>query len=366
MPNSSTFSSDRAEAPRWRRFLSTLLGWLVGLVAFVYAFVLIVDPYDTLPYSPAFEREPISTNARFSFPGVAAKERFDSAIFGTSTSRLLRPTELDRRFGAHFVNLAMNSATAYEQHRMFDLFVHHHPRPKVVIIGVDVVWCETGDDPPRFTFRPFPPWLYDYKPWNDAFHLFNKSAVEQAGRQAARAIGLRKPKYGLDGYTNFLPLIDEYDLVRARQNIYGSPEPREHQTVVPPADGYLTAVAALRYPTLGRLETMLDSLPAETLKIPFFVPYHQFHQPVPGSLDAARWAECKRRVASISARFDNTHALDFMIPSRITGDDANYWDALHYNTRVATVIEAKLHEAVRTPRSQPNYFVYLNAAEREQ
>ena len=339
---------DPGGAARWRRWLRVFAGTLAGLCLVVYGFVLIVDPYDTLPFSPGFEREPISTNARFSFPGLAAKPRFDSAVFGTSTSRLLRPVDLDPLFDAHFVNLAMNSATAYEQRRIFELFAHHHPQPKVVVVGLDIVWCEVGTDfPARFTFRPFPPWLYDDNPWNDALHLFNRTAVEQAGRQAARALGLRPPKYGLDGYTNFLPSREEYDLEKARRGLYHGGEPRRHAPVEPAPEGLADYAAGLHFPTHVWLQGMLDSLPGETLKILYFVPYHHFHQAPPGGRQDARWSECKRRIAAMAGQRANTHVLDFMVPSAITLEDTNYWDPLHYGTDVAIQIARWLHDAVR-------------------
>jgi hypothetical protein len=359
MLSSSTSNSNAAEAARWRKFIRMFIGCTVGLSAFIYGFVLIVDPYNTLPFSPNFEREPISTNARFSFPALAANARFDSAIIGTSTSRLLQPARLNRLFNATFANLAMNSATAYEQQRIFELFVHHHPQAKIVILGLDVVWCETEDAPPLFTSRPFPPWLYDYNPWNDALYLFNPTAVEQAGRQFARAVGLRAPKYGLDGYTNFLPPREAYDLEKARYNLYGEAKPHVRSPVVPPASGYADTVSAMRFPTHRRLDGMLASLHAETVKVLYFVPYHHFHQPEPGSLSDAHWAECKRRIAEMRGRYANMQVVDFMIRSKITLDDSNYWDSLHFDVLIAVLLEEKMREAVQTRRSDIEYFVYM-------
>ena len=81
----------------------------------LYALVVAVDPWGSLPVSLPLPRVPISGNARFSFPALARSPAFDAAIFGTSTARLLQPAQLDPLFGARFVNLAMNSATAWEQ-----------------------------------------------------------------------------------------------------------------------------------------------------------------------------------------------------------------------------------------------------------
>src|SRR5271157_307881 len=137
---SSTSSSDPAGSG-WRRFFQAMLGTAFAGAALLYAFIAIVDPWDTLPLSPPMARAPVSTNARFSFPALARSDQFDSAVIGTSTSRLLRPAELNPAFGAHFVNLSMNAATAYEQTRILDVFARAHPQAKVVILGLDVAWC---------------------------------------------------------------------------------------------------------------------------------------------------------------------------------------------------------------------------------
>ena len=104
-------------------------------VVVIYAFVVLVDPFDTLPLSPPADRVPVATNARFAFPSLARSDRFDSAIFGTSTSRLLRPVVLNAEFGARFANLSMNAATAYEQSRLMAVFRTAHPAARVVMVG---------------------------------------------------------------------------------------------------------------------------------------------------------------------------------------------------------------------------------------
>ncbi|MDQ2802600.1 MAG: hypothetical protein M3Y41_07915, partial [Pseudomonadota bacterium] len=106
----------------------------------LYAFLVLVDPFDTLPLSPSATRWPVATNARFSFPALARSARFDSVVIGTSTSRLLRPVALDPAFDAHFANLAVNDATVFEQARLLDVFRRAHQMPRVVALGLDVRW----------------------------------------------------------------------------------------------------------------------------------------------------------------------------------------------------------------------------------
>ncbi len=343
----------------WRRFFKLFLGTTVGTLAALYAFVLIVDPYDTLPFSPGFERTAVSTNQRFSYPALAAKSGFDSAVIGTSTTRLLKPAELGGALGGRFVNLSMNSATAYEQSEIFRLFLAAHPKPRVVIFGIDVSWCEAGAMPARFTFRPFPPWLYDSDPWNDALYLLNFSAIEQAGRQLATLTGLRETKYGHDGYRNFLPPPSEYDLTKARENLYGDGCPRPRRAGVPPKDGYDAYRQALKFPTHEYLGGMVSRLPGDTIKVFLFVPYHHYTQAGPGTEDEARWDECKRRVVGLAAGHPNSHVLDFMFLSQITGVDTNYWDPLHYTTGISSRLSVMISTGVKERRGEDGLFRYL-------
>src|SRR3954463_6440111 len=167
----------------WRRFARLFLITALASLAFVYGFVAIVDPWDTLPLSPPLPRVPISTNARYSFPALARSDKFDSAVFGNSSSRLLEPRLLNPGFDAHFANLAMNSATAYEQSRMLEVFLRAHPHPRVVMFGLDKEWCSPTVQ--RYTERPFPEWMYANNLWPAYAYMLNPYAIQEAANQFA-------------------------------------------------------------------------------------------------------------------------------------------------------------------------------------
>jgi hypothetical protein len=342
---SSISSSDPSAA--WRRFCTWLLVAAAALSAAVYVFVVILDPFDTLALSPPFDRSPISTNARYSFPALARSPRFDSLILGTSTSRLLRPAELDRLFDAHFANLAMNSATPYEQWRLGLLFARHHRAVKVALIGLDIEWCQTGDDVGSYTERSFPEWMYDDNPWNDYLQQFDLYAVEQAGIELGVLVGLRPRPYGRDGYTNFLPDDGAYDLARARAKLYGAGA-GTIEPVEPPVEMSAGERRALRFGALPKLRDLLEAMPGAR-KLVFFVPYHVTAQPRPGSREAIVWEECKARVADLVAQDPRARLVDFMIPSPVTREDANYWDPLHYRAPVSGWLARSLHDAEEGP-----------------
>ena len=46
---------------------------------------VVVDPYDSLAFSPPWKRYRVTTNERYAFPGLIRHGQFDSAVFGTST-----------------------------------------------------------------------------------------------------------------------------------------------------------------------------------------------------------------------------------------------------------------------------------------
>jgi hypothetical protein len=339
--NSSISSSDPAsgsDGGRWRRFFIVLIGLAVAAGAATYGFIVTVDPFDALALSPPLNRVPVASNARFAFPSLARSGRFDSAIVGTSTSRLLRPRQLDPLLGTRFVNLAMNSAEPYEQFRLLQVFARHHPAARVAMIGLDNEWCRTGDHYEKFTERVFPEWLYEPdSQWRGYPEMLSAYALTQAVQEFRILIGQKKERYGADGYTDFLPDDSLYDAARAAQKL---PGPTKAVAGDPHHDP-----AGLRFPNHQFLSAALAALPAATAKLLFFVPYYVWEQPAPGSAAFADWQECKRRVAAIAAAVPGTRVIDFMIPSGITDDPTHYWDPLHYRVGIAERLAHDLTDA---------------------
>lgn len=299
-----------------------VLSALAGL-ALLYGFVCLVDPWDALPLSPRLPRVPISGNARFSFPALARDPRFDSVLLGTSTARLLQPAMLDPEFGARFANLSMNSATAFEQSEMLQVFLRAHPAPVAVLIGIDAAWCEPA--PQRFTSRPFPEWMYRRTLWPGYSHMLTPYAVQEAANQFAVMLHLKRRRYGMDGYTRFVPPDSAYT-VAGRDAAFARwplPDP------APPAPG-----PAPEFPAMALLRADLVAIPGGTRVVLFFAPYQLEQQGVPGSATRLRWEACKRAVVQAAAA-TGTEVQDYLVPSDITRTRDNYWDPLHYRETVA-------------------------------
>ncbi len=329
--SSSTSSSESPGA--WALFLKRLLAFAAAPLAFTYAFIALVDPWGMLPAGLPLPRETVTTNQRFSYPMLARDGRFDSVVIGTSSARLLRPALLNDVFGGRFANLSMNSGTAWEQSQMLALFTRSHAAPRHVLLGLDMVWCETGPLR-RLTPRPFPDWMYGDNLWRGYREILNPFAAEEAGKQALAMLGLARPRYGRDGYADFLPDDAAYDAARAAANL--TPVPQEPAPATPP--DFVFESHAL-------LAQRLAALPAASPVLLFFVPYHVSLQPPPGTRGALQWDACKGSIAEIARARPGTVLADFMIPSPITRQDTHYWDPQHYRVPIADRLVRGLAEA---------------------
>jgi hypothetical protein len=339
----------------WRRFLYALAGSALGGLLAVFLCIAIIDPWQDLPLSPPLDRTPVDSNARFAHPALARSPAFDSAIIGTSTSRLLRPSVLDPLFGARFANLAMNAATAYEQSRLLEVFARAHPSARVIAVGLDAEWCVTGENFPHFTPRPFPEWMYGDNRWAGYLHLLNLDAVEQASREFGIVTHVRHPTYGSDGYTSFVPDDRLYDLARARTHLLrGALDPPGARSGPP---------ESWHFPALDLLAADLQELPASTLRLLFFVPYHVGIQPASDDLDASTaWSECRTRVLRIADETQHTVVVDFMRATPITLADDNYWDSLHTRVGIADRVARDLAAAARGETSEDYLILYPSAS----
>lgn len=340
----------------WRAFSAAfaLAGML--LTAGLFLFVVALDPYG-LRAAPGRPPGPImDLNGRYMYPQVVRGGRYDSAVFGTSTVRLLDPNPLSEAFGGRFANLGLNAGTPWEQLQLADLFLRRVPRPRTLVFGIDATWCEADADAAgkRITFRSFPPWLYDDDPLDDYPHLLNLRSLSLAGRVLLFRLGLMPARIRGDGYEVFVPPEARYDPDRARWHIWRGREP-VIGAIEPPVRLSPEERAALAMPALAWLDVLLGRLPAETVRLLVWPPVHVAAQAIPDSREAEREAECKERLAAIAARH-GARLVDFGFPSPVTTQDSNYWDPLHYRLPVAERLVAALKRAAETGAADPQGF----------
>ncbi len=325
-----------------RIFVKYFMAMALILLAVVFLFVAIVDPTDSLPLSPPFDRYPAATNQRFSYTAIARSKQFDSLILGTSTTRMLEPAKLNNGLGVKLANLSMNSATWWEQQQIFKLFLRNHNQPKLIIWGIDTIWCTPGNTGPRLTPRKFPDWLYDENKWNNYLHILNFKTIERAGKQVGILLGLREPIYGKDGYKSLNKKGTPYNIDKARVKIYGRTTP------IPPAK--ILAKPAIdtatrlkwSFPNLKTLKKSISLVNEKTRVVLMLVPYHQNALGAANGATMLKYNECKKRILEISSKLKNVDFIDFMYRSAFTSKDENYWDPLHFNEQGAKQIENAL------------------------
>ncbi len=345
------------QGSEWRRFCTWFMAIFVGGVGSLYLFVVLVDPYDVVPFSLPMERRIVSISQRYMYPQIIRSKRFDSVIVGTSTSRLIDPSILNAAFGTRFANLAMDSMTAWEQAEVVSFFGWKAGPPKVLIIGIDSVWCDRDADRSRVTPRGFPQWLYDDNPANDLLYLLNAGTLEIAGRMVGNKLNLYPERVRYDGFGVFVPPEEQYDLKRARAHIRSAGR-REPPSTSAPVVLSSAERAALRFPALDWLEATLADLPASTEKILVFMPVHVAAQPAPGSRGAAIEDECKQRIGLIG-RKHGAIVADWRFASPLTTKDSNYWDPLHYRLPIAHNIAREIGGPIRARRESGDGFYRL-------
>ncbi len=333
----------------------------ISASAVVLVGMALIDPFDNLPFSLDLDRAPIVTNQRYTYPGIARKAAFDSALIGSSTSRLFRPAQLNELFEARFANLSMNGSTDWEQEQLLGVFLRHHVRPKVVILGLDPQWMQVEDEyEGQRTRREFPTWMYDDDSLNDVLHLFNTWALDKANRQVSHVLGRRRALYERDGGWTPPPGWGEHEPEALHALIYELPEGKVIEDVGPERTLSAAELKALRFPAHETLVRVLDAIPVETETIVFLAPFHHNHPNVlggkPGWLRVQIWSEAKRRIEAIVRRFPGVRLVDFQIPSPLTLEDSSYVDSIH-TTAEATARMAEALRASRDPATRSELFV---------
>ena len=337
----------------WRPFVVTVFATLIATLLGFYGFTLALDPFGIRVVAGGRPAPLMDVNQRFMYPQVVRSGRYDGAIFGTSTMRLVDPAKLGPAFGTRLANLSMNAATPWEQIQLAELMLREVATPKLMVFGLDHTWCaaDAADPDKRTTFRAFPPWLYNDNRLAMVPHVFNLTSLEIAGRVLMNRLGLAKPRMRPDGYGVFTPPDIRYDLRQAQAHIWEGGPPRRIEPVAPTTVLSQVEKAGLRLPAIEWLREIVARIPADTRLLLVFPPIHVVVQPRPGSPAAAADGACKERAIDLALSHPKAIAVDFRRPSAITTEDANYWDNLHYRERVAERVVQDIVEAARTGKS---------------
>lgn len=326
---SSSISSSEASPGEWARWLATFLGALALGSALVFAFVFVVEPYDSGRFGllgPGIaDGSPRTANA-----SRARDPNYDSAVIGNSTGQLLKPSELSRLTGKRFVQLTIPGTGPREQHAVMDFFIRTHAHIGALVIDTDEGFCLHDPDPPLQ--HPFPFWLYGESTLDYVGRLFSTRALGSAGRRVLIRLGLRK-RSEPDGYWDYEAL-----------------GPREFQPVIteqPETASASPAIVDENFPAVAQLDAALRKLPADVPVVLFVPPVFYSKLARPGSAAAAEQAACHSALKRLVAGRANSNFIDYRIDNALTRDRANFMDFGHYRAIIARRMEQGIADSIR-------------------
>src|SRR3954467_3745309 len=331
--SSSISSSDAvvasSEASAWGRWLVTFVVALAFGAAAVFALVLIVDPYDSgrvglLDIKGVNDASPRTANA-----SRARDENFDSAIIGNSTGQLIKPSELSRLTGLHFVQLTVPGTGPREQLAVMDFFLRKHAKVGALVIVTDSGWCSRDATLPQQ--HPFPYWLYGESNLDFLGRLFSARALTLTWRRILVGLGLRE-RSAPDGFWDY------------ENNGAG-----EFQPVIVPRDdgGPATAKVSEDFPGVALLDAAIKKLPPDLPVVLLVPPTYYTMLPKPGSLGAAEAQACASALRKLVVGRPHSNFIDYRVDNARTRDRANFMDFGHYRAAIARRMEQGIAESIR-------------------
>jgi hypothetical protein len=333
----SWFAAAKIKVPlerAWRRCAIAFLVAFLGGLGSIYAFLLLVDPYDTgrfpTPLAPGvFAGQGLfETGQRTGNASRGRDPRFNAAIFGDSRTQLLDPAKLSEATGLSFVQLTTPGSGPKEQITLMRYFLRHHPGAEVMVLGVDEYWC--GHDPSAPVMFPFPFWLYrgDLEYFT---HLLSTRAFRDAQTRLKLAMGLVPPA-DPRGYVDY----DTGHVWNFRPPATPAPD-LGTAAAEKPANTY--------FPAFEELDVLLSELPPQTRFVTMIPPVYHTALPRPGTQAAAELRACKAELARrLGGRAQAS--LDFLVDGPISHDPENFMDLVHYRLNVARIIESRIATAL--------------------
>jgi hypothetical protein len=313
----------------WTSFLFAALLSLAAGLGSAFGFVLLVDPYGVSPVRALSTEYLVRTQRRFIVPQIVRSGRYDSYIVGTSTVNSIDPEWLERALGGRFANVAVHGATPYEQMRVLGLVLRQRPAPRLVVLGLDEIWCR-AESPPRYHPQArLPEWLFEDDWWRPLVHLLNWRAVEFAWRKLEIAAGRSNARIAANGFHDDLPPEAAWSREQAMPRLLDPVAARRGQS----SD-------AEAFPAIDLLTTTLRMRQQGTRMVAVFMPAY-----AGGGSSEPVSARCKQEVARQVAQSGGL-TVDFMYPSSWTTKPENYWDRQHFRQPIAAMIPQRLRQAL--------------------
>jgi hypothetical protein len=321
----------------YRRCAVAFLSVFFGGIGLIYAFLLVVDPWDTGRFPAPLSAGVADIERRTATASRGRDRRFDTAILGNSRTFLLDPERLSEATGLSFVSLGTPGAGPQEEMAVTRYFLRFHPAAAALVFSIDERWC--GHDPAMPMTIAFPFWLYrgniEY-----LANLLSTRSFTAAQTRIRLALGRVEP-------TDPRGFAD-YEAGRT-WNFH----PAEASGPAPPpayAPTYFSGTPGTSFPALEAFDGVLAELPRGTRFVIMMPPVYHLSLPQPGTPAAADLAACKAAVAQRLGR-QGIALLDYMVDGPLARTPENFMDMVHYRGGVARIIEDGIIAAFNGSRS---------------
>lgn len=294
----------------------------------------ILDPFDT--GRPAVFHK---AGVRPQGPRTAGASRgrdpaFDAAVIGNSHIQMVSPERLDALTGLSFVQLSMLATGPKEQFVVLDWFLHHHPRPRAVVVSADRFWCYpegAGSEA-----APFPFWLYSRSALEYWRGLLRSRVAEEIPRRIAYLASKRPARAAPDGYSDYEPIYPEGASLT---------NPARLAAMQGQTDDYIRNDSG-RFPAAERLRDVVADLPSETAVVVVFPPTYRSFLPRPGSAGDAANRACKAALAAALGGRTNAAVVDWRQDRPELHDPEQFIDPTHYRRPLAEKLEREIVQAL--------------------
>lgn len=315
----------------WRSFIKAILAAATALYVAGFAFLAVIDPYNSGRVTPFDLRGIPDMLPHFGNASRARDQRFDAAIFGNSHMQALKPSRLDDLTGLRFVSLMMPGTFAADQLDTLEWYLAAHPHPRAIVIGTDVYWCRDWSARNEI----YPRWLYVTSPFAYLSGLAKYKNFGEAGKRLAH---LRSGKGVLrpDGYWDYSVFYEG----RRQRGDEGS---RTYLTEIRP----FPINERRTYPDLDRLAELLPRIPGETAVILLRPPTYRTAFPASDTAEGRSFLACRDRIEALASSRPRTAVVDMTKPSPATEDPENFYDWVHYRDRMAVLVEKAIADALR-------------------
>lgn len=152
-----------------KKFIISTLSVLLAGLLLIAGLQIVVDPLFQY-HTPWFGMEPVLTDERYQYAGVARNFDYDTVILGNSFCENFKPSDFNKAYGGKTVKLAISGSTTKDWALLLDIINQREAPPKNVFFNIDPYSVLTPTPDPASTV---PMYLYDNILFNDIGYFFN-------------------------------------------------------------------------------------------------------------------------------------------------------------------------------------------------